>query len=87
MSSLIESLLAASPEERRDILLSHEEFLLQQFDPEAALDAESIFTPDMSRGERFEVYRAEMERRMGLAKRGEVRSVLGGMMVFVLERE
>ena len=72
----------------QQILLEHEEFLLEQFDNlDAVLEEDSIFTPDMSRSERFERYRKVMEERIGGARVPAARNTLTALKEFVVSRE
>lgn len=54
---------------------------------ECVLEEGSIFTPDMSREERFERYRLVMGERIDKARVPAARGVLCKLMEFVLSRE
>lgn len=50
-------------------------------------ESDSIYTPQMSRKERYEAYRTSMDQRIQSSKNGSVRSVLQSMRDFVLSFE
>jgi hypothetical protein len=71
-----------------EILLQNEHFLLEQFNNvDCVLEEGSIFTPDMSREERFKRYRLVMGERIDKARVPAARGVLCKLMEFVLSRE
>ena len=74
-----------NPSEMQEILKESQDFLLEPLeDDDAVLDPDSIYTTDMSRGERYKAYRASMEERVRSAKNPTVRTVLETMKDFVL---
>jgi hypothetical protein len=90
MKELTSSLLNSISDEEsfQEILLQHEDFLLEQFENvDCVLEEGSIFTPEMSREERFERYRCVMEERIEGARVPAARSTLLKLMEFVLSRE
>lgn len=90
MKELTSSLLNSISDEEsfQEILLQHEDFLLEQFENvDCVLEEGSIFTPDMSREKRFERYRCVMEERIEKARVPAARSTLLKLMEFVLSRE
>jgi hypothetical protein len=70
------------------LLQSNEEFLLDQLNNlDAVLEVDSVYTPDMSRDERFGRYKEVMEERIKVARAPVAKKALGALMDFVLARE
>ncbi|KAL7525568.1 hypothetical protein ACHAXR_004732, partial [Thalassiosira sp. AJA248-18] len=70
------------------LLQSNEEFLLDQLNNiDAVLDPDSVYTPDMTREERFTRYRQVMEERIENARAPAAKKALGALKDFVLDRE
>lgn len=68
-----------------EVLMSHADFLVEQLvDVESPLDLDSIYDSSMGPTERRGRYAEVMEERIAAAKSGEVRTVLGSLMEFVL---
>ena len=71
-----------------DILIQHQDFLLEQFDNlDCVLEEDSIFTPDMSRKERFNTYELVMEERIKSARVPAARNTLMALKEFVLSKK
>eukprot|EP00526_Cylindrotheca_closterium_P022614 CAMPEP_0113609946 /NCGR_PEP_ID=MMETSP0017_2-20120614/4760_1 /TAXON_ID=2856 /ORGANISM="Cylindrotheca closterium" /LENGTH=186 /DNA_ID=CAMNT_0000518793 /DNA_START=10 /DNA_END=567 /DNA_ORIENTATION=+ /assembly_acc=CAM_ASM_000147 len=68
-----------------EILVRFKEFLLEPLDdPDSVLESDAIYTPQMSRVERYDAYRSSMDERIKNSKNGSVRSILQSMKDFVL---
>ncbi|KAL9185517.1 hypothetical protein ACHAXT_003294 [Thalassiosira profunda] len=71
-----------------ELLQSNEDFLLEQLnDVDAVLEPDSVYTPDMDRGERFRRYREVMDERIEGARAPAAKKALGALKDFVLSRE
>lgn len=67
----------------KGILLDEKKFLLEPLeDRDAVVDEDSIYTPDMSRDERYEAHRVSMQERVQKAKDPSARKVLTALMEF-----
>ena len=76
---------SASPTRMAQILASHADFLVEQLvDPDAILEVGSVYAADMGLDRRRDVYASVMDERIGGARSGEVRRVLGALRDFVL---
>jgi hypothetical protein len=72
----------------KQVLETHKEFLLEPLeDDEAVLDVDSIYTPQMTRQERYQAYKKEMQKRIERASDPNAKSVLQNMLEFVLSHE
>ena len=72
----------------QDILMQHQDFLLEQFDNlDCVLEEDSIFTPDMNREERFNTYEVVMEERIESARIPAARNTLMALKEFVLSKK
>jgi hypothetical protein len=72
----------------RQILDDHRDFLLEPLeDQDAVLDPDSIYKPNMTRLERYDVYRSSMDQRIGASRSGQACAVLTAMRDYVLEFE
>lgn len=70
------------------LLRSNEEFLLEQLNNlDAVLEPDSVFSPDMSREERFERYRQVMEERIENARAPAAKKALGALQDFVWSKK
>lgn len=70
------------------ILRQYRDFLLEPLeDVSTVLDGDSIYTPQMSRAERFQAYRTSMNERIESSQNLKVKAVLQAMRDFVLEFE
>ena len=70
------------------LLLSNEEFLLEQLDNvDAVLEPDSVLTPDMTREGRFRQYEKVMNERITGARAPVAKKALGVLRDFVLSRE
>ena len=70
------------------LLTSNEDFLLEQLDnPDAVLEPDSVYTPDMDREERYRRYREVMEDRIENARAPAAKKALGALKDFVLSRK
>ncbi len=90
MKELTADLLAciSDDESVSHLLKSNEEFLLEQLNNiDAVLEPDGVFTPSMSRRERFEQYRRVMEDRIRTARMPAVKNVLSAMKDFVSSKE
>jgi hypothetical protein len=90
MQELMSNLLGvAGNEQAMQVLLeSSKELLLEPLeDDDAVLETDSIYTPNMTRKERYDVYRTTMLDRIAKAKNTNVRIVLQKMSDFVLSHE
>jgi len=90
MSSLTNDLLNSLGDEAemRSILEENRDFLLKPLEVEDAMASpESIFTPDMSRAERYQVYRKSVDERLESSANEKARAVLIAMRDYVLEFE
>ncbi|KAL3770197.1 hypothetical protein ACHAWU_009137 [Discostella pseudostelligera] len=90
MKELTTDLLACISDEDSvsNLLESNEEFLLEQLNNlDAVLEPDSIFTPSMSRSERFEQYRQVMEDRIRNARAPAAKNALRALKEFVSSRE
>ena len=71
-----------------ELLLSHEEFLLEQLNNEdAVLEADSVLSPDMTRSQRFQRYGEVMQERINGARAPAAKKALGALKDFVMSRE
>lgn len=90
MKALTTNLLTSLSDENAvsELLEANEEFLLEPFNNlDAALETNSVYTPDMGREERFRQYRRVMEERIVAARAPAATKVLGALKDFVLGRE
>ncbi len=91
MSSLTGDLLNRIGDEAatRALLEENRDFLLEPLEvPDSlAASASSIYTPNMTRSERYQAYRESVEDRLKNSKNGQARAVLTAMKDFVLEFE
>ena len=90
MKELTTDLLAciSDNESVSDLLKANEEFLLEQLNNiDAVLEPDSVFTPSMSRSERFEQYRRVMEERIRTARVPAAKNVLTALKDFVSSKE
>ena len=72
----------------QDILQENKYFLLEPLEnDDVVTDADSIYTPNMSRDERYSAYRSSMQDRLARSKNPQARKVLTAMMEFVLSYE
>ena len=90
-SELLNCGTADTPENqqrRQDVLAEYQDFLLEPLeDDDAVLDPDSIYTPGMTRAQRYEAYKASMDERVGSARNPQARIVLSAMRDFVLSFE
>ena len=71
-----------------ELLLSNEEFLLEQLNNvDAVLEPDSVLSPDMTREERFRQYEKVMNERIESARAPVAKKALGVLRDFVLSRE
>jgi len=71
-----------------ELLLSHEEFLLNQLNNvDAVLEPDSVLTPDMTRSQRFQRYGEVMQERIDGARAPAAKKALGALKDFVMSRE
>lgn len=71
-----------------ELLLSHEEFLLDQLNNlDAVLEPDSVLSPDMTRSQRFQRYGEVMEERINGARAPAAKKALGALKDFVMSRE
>jgi hypothetical protein len=85
-ASLFQSI--SDKESVQQILNNHEDFLLEQFNNlGVVLEEDSIFTPDMSREERFQRYKVVMEERIQGARAPAAKNILIALREFVLSKE
>lgn len=90
MKELTTDLLACLSNEDAvsELLTRNEDFLLDQLNNlDAVLEPDSVYTPDMSREERFARYREVMEDRIENARAPVAKKALGALRDFVLDRE
>jgi len=90
MGSLTNELLNVIGDEKsiRTILEDSRDFLLEPLEEEDALAGSgSIYTPDMTRFERYQAYRASMNKRLQTSKNGQAKAVLKAMSDYVLQFE
>ena len=90
MKELTTDLLArlSDDESVSRLLRSNEEFLLEQLNNlDAVLEPDSVFSPDMSREERFERYRQVMEERIENARAPAAKKALGALQDFVWSKK
>ena len=91
MSSLTGDLLNAIGDATatRKLLEENRDFLLEPLEvPDSlAASASDIYTPNMTRSERYRAYRENVEARLANSKNGQARAVLTAMKDFVLEFE
>jgi len=90
MSSLTGDLLNGLGDEAamRTILEENRDFLLEPLEVEDSLAASgSIYTPDMSRLERYRAYRKSVEQRLESSGNEKAKAVLTAMKDYVLEFE
>jgi hypothetical protein len=73
----------------QEMLQSSKDMLLEPLEDvaNAVLDPDSIYTPTMTRGERYQAYRASMEERLRTARNPQVQRVLQELKDFVLSFE
>ena len=72
----------------RTVLDSYRDFLLEPLEEQdAVLDPDSIYKPSMTRRQRYEAYRQEMDRRLSQARSKQAQAVLTAMKEYVLEFE
>ncbi|KAL7544642.1 hypothetical protein ACHAWF_008015 [Thalassiosira exigua] len=70
------------------LLRANEQFLLEQLDnPDAVLEADSVYSPEMGREDRFRRYQEVMEERIENARAPAAKKALTALKNFVLERE
>ena len=71
-----------------ELLLSNEEFLLEQLNNlDAVLEPDSVMTPDMTRPQRFQRYEEVMQERIDGARAPAAKKALGALKGFVMSRE
>ncbi|KAK1733006.1 cyclin family protein [Skeletonema marinoi] len=71
-----------------ELLLSHEEFLLDQLNNvDAVLEPDSVLTPDMTRSQRFQRYGEVMQERIDGARAPAAKKALSALKDFVMSRE
>ncbi|EJK71959.1 hypothetical protein THAOC_06551 [Thalassiosira oceanica] len=71
-----------------ELLRENADFLLDQLDNvDAALEVDSVYTPDMTRGERYGKYREVMDLRIEGARAPAAKKALGALRDFVLSQE
>ena len=90
MTELVSELLNtdASPQTMEPILKEYQEFLLEPLeDLEAVLEPDSIYRSDMTREQRYQAYREEMEERVEKSRSKQGKQVLMAMKDFVLSFE
>lgn len=90
MGSLTTDLLNSLGDEAvmRTILEDNRDFLLEPLEVEDSLAASgSIYTPDMSRLERYQAYRQSVEERLKSSNNEKAKAVLTAMKDYVLEFE
>jgi len=90
MSSLTNDLLNSLGDETamRAILEENRDFLLEPLEEEESLAGSgSIYTPDMTRLERYRAYRKSVEERLKASKNEKAKAVLTAMKDYVLEFE
>jgi len=90
MGSLTNELLNVLGDETsiRRILEESRDFLLEPLEEEAALAGSgSIYTPGMTRFERYQAYRASVNRRLQTSRNGQAKAVLKAMSDYVLQFE
>lgn len=90
MSSLTSDLLNSLGDETamRTILEENHDFLLEPLEVEDSLAASGpIYTPDMSRLERYRAYRKSVEERLKASRNEKAKAVLTAMKDYVLEFE
>jgi hypothetical protein len=90
MKELTTDLLARISDEEAVycLLQSNETFLLEQLNNlEAVLEPDSVFSPDMSREERFIRYQQVMEERIKTARAPAAKKALGALKDFVWSRK
>mmetsp|Transcript_31129 Transcript_31129/g.75233 ORF Transcript_31129/g.75233 Transcript_31129/m.75233 type:complete len:112 (-) Transcript_31129:182-517(-) len=87
-STLSPSSTSGSGSAVRTVLDDYKDFLLDLLEEQdAVLDPDSIYTPNMTRQERYDAYRQEMDRRLSQARNKQARAVLSAMKDYVLEFE
>jgi hypothetical protein len=90
MKELTTDLLACISDEElvSSLLRSNEEFLLEQLNNlDAVLEPDSVFSPDMSREERFMRYQYVMEERIKKARAPAAKKALGALKDFVWSKK
>jgi len=90
MQGMVDELLDAvgDDEKMEEILREQKEFLLAPLeDGETILDPDSIYTPEMSRSERYATYQLSMDKRIAAARNARVKQVLESMREFVVRCE
>lgn len=90
MSSLTNDLLNSLGDEieMRSILEENRDFLLDPLEVEDSMASSgSIYTPGMSRAERYRVYRKSVDERLESSKNEKAKAVLMAMRDFVVEFE
>ena len=79
---------SAAPTAVRTVLDGYKDFLLEPLEEQdAVLDPDSIYKPNMTRRQRYEAYRQEMDRRLSQARNKQAQAVLTAMKEYVLEFE
>lgn len=89
MQELNQQLLNASAESQlQELLESNKEFLLEPLEEDdAVLEEDSIYSPTMTRAERYQAYRRTMEERVASSRNAQVKRVLVALKEFVLRHE
>mmetsp|Transcript_21116 Transcript_21116/g.29834 ORF Transcript_21116/g.29834 Transcript_21116/m.29834 type:complete len:200 (-) Transcript_21116:1284-1883(-) len=89
MSSITSELIHKSTiDEMKESLLEHKDFLLEPLEEDdAVLDEDSIYTPGMTRDEKYNKYRESMENRLKQARDPTAKKVLTALMEFTLSYE
>ena len=79
---------ADSDQAMQELLNDASDLLLEPLeDDDAVLETDSIYTPGMTRKERYETYKATMDERIQTARNSTVRVVLQKLTDFVLSHE
>ena len=94
MTELLAELLETAQEKKdhaqisqqlQETLEKYQAFLLEPLeDDDAVLDADSIFTSNMSRAQRYQTYQKNMEERIQKARTPQAQKVLTAMNDFVI---
>ncbi|VEU38804.1 unnamed protein product [Pseudo-nitzschia multistriata] len=90
MSSMTDDLLNSlgNKAAMRAVLEENRDFLLEPLESEETLAGSgSIYTPDMSRSERYQAYRKNVNKRLESSNNAKAKAVLTAMRDFVLEFE
>ena len=87
MSNLLNA--ADDPDTMTSLLEAARDWLLEPLEDVdgAVLETDSIYTPQMTRAQRYQTYRQTMQERIQGARNGSVRTVLQTMSDFVLSHE